>query len=280
MLPNEVLSQSFKKALATKNIHEAAAIQREVIDWISREKLPMEYLDKMEVPKSLEYVSLANDREVYLLLYDLANQEDALSHFLEFAKLDPKNPQVNYNICALKLQLGVWDHEMVKGKTLINELNDLPKMGIDQSLVKRMLINHHILKSKEYLENFQYDSKDSIMDEVRGIYDLIEATDEEIYSIAKYFSYYSNNQWSKEIIAPRIREINVNEDLLFYYINLLFYNSSTFESDIFKNATLNAINLNHKRYCSFFLPHNSGGASMQLLEHDELRISWCQHCHQ
>jgi hypothetical protein len=280
LLANDVLARSYKEALATNKISEAAAIQREVIDRISREKLPMEYLDKMEVPKSLEYISLANDREVYLLLSDLATQADALSHFLELAELDPKNPKVSYNICALKLQLGVWDHEMVKGKTLINEVNELPKMGIDQSLVKRMLINHNILKSKEYLENFQYDAKDSIMNEVRDTYDLIEATDEEIYSIAKYYSYYSNNQWSKEIIAPRIREINVNEDLLFYYINLLFYNSSTFESDIFKNATLNAINLNHKRYCLFFLPHNSGGASMQLLEHDELRISWCQHCHQ
>jgi hypothetical protein len=277
-LTNDALAQSFKKALTSKKFSEAASIQREVIERIQQEKLPIEYLEKMEVPKSKEYISLANDREVYLLIYNLVAKWEALDQFLEMRSLDPKNAKVNYNICALKLELGIRNKEMLKGKELIDEINALLKMGIDKSLVRRMEINHHILKSEEYLHNFEYDAKDSVMEDVRDLYDLIELTDEEIYSLAKYYSYYSHRQWALDIVKPRISAIDVDEDLLFYYINLLFYDSSTYGEDIFINATLNAVNLNRERYCSFYLPIDSGGASMQLLEHDELRNYWCQSC--
>ncbi len=275
---NDEFFQSFKKALASRKFSEAKSIQREVIERIRQEKLPLEYLDKMEVPKSKEYLSLANDREVYLLLYELVGKWEALDQFLEMRALDPKNAKVNYNICALKLELGIWNKEMLKGKELIDEINALLKMGIDKSLVRRMEINHHILKSDEYLDNFQYDAKDSVMEEIRDLYDLIEPTDEEIYSLAKYYSYHSHRKWAYEIVKPRIGAIDVDEDLLFYYINLLFYDSSTYEEESFINATLNAVNLNRVRYCTFYLPIDSGGASMQLLEHEELRKYWCQYC--
>ncbi|NOS93892.1 MAG: hypothetical protein HOP30_18400 [Cyclobacteriaceae bacterium] len=269
---------SFKKALASKKISEARSIQLEAIEQIRQEKLPLEYLDKMEVPKSKEFISLANDRVVYLLLYDLVDKEESLVRFLEMRALDRKNAKVNYNICALKLELGIWDKEILKGKELIDEIDALLKMGIDKSLVQRMEINHHILKSREYLNNFQYDEKDSVMEEIRDLYDLIEPTDEEIYSLAKFYSYHYQTGWAFDIIKPRIQAINVDENLLFYYINLLFYHPSIYGSESFTAAILNAVNLNRLRYCSFYQPHDFGGASMQLLEHDELRKYWCQSC--
>ena len=125
---------------------------------------------------------------------------------------------------------------------------------------------------------FDYSGKDESLMEIRKIYEKIEATDDEIYSLAKYYSFYSHQDWSQEIIEPRIGSVNVSEDLLFYYLNLLFFQPGKYKSDEFMKATLNAINLNIKRFCTFFNPIHKGGASMQLLEYNELKKIYCSEC--
>ena len=58
----------------------------------------------------------------------------------------------------------------------------------------------------------------------------------------------------------------------------LFFNPGTYNNENFNKAMLNAINLNNKRFCNFFLPNDMGGASMQLLEYDEIKKMYCNDC--
>jgi hypothetical protein len=278
LLDNSSIAESFKRVIKNKKLTEARIIQKEVIERIADNKLPVEYLDKLEVPQTKDFSLILNDREVYKYFFKITTQDEALSNFLRLKKLDSNNGQINYNICALKL--GIWQlgYDSLLHSTLLREIELLQKQGIHRSLVRRMLINHCILKSEDFLLSFNYQAKDSTMEEIRDVYDMIETTDEEVYSLAKYYSYYSHYDWALEIVSPRIDKIDADEDLVFYYLNLLFYHPSEYESESFSKASLNAINLNKKRYCKFFSPRHEGGASMQLLEHKSLRDSWCQHC--
>ena len=272
------LVTDFKKAVLTKNITGARIIQKELADRIMDNKLPKDYINRLEIPASKEFSSLLNDREVYKYFLKTTSEYEALDNFLALKQLDPTNGRINYNICALRFFMWQYGGDSVSKKVLFAEINALPVMGINATLVKRMLINYHILKCEENMRSYNYAGKDSSLEIIRTIYQGAVFNDEDIYSLAKYYAAYAHQDWAKEIVAPRIDKIDVSEDLVFYFINLLFYNTGNYNTEPFKKAILNAINLNNKRLCNFFLPNDKGGASMQLLEYKEIKSVYCDAC--
>ena len=202
----------------------------------------------------------------------------ALDNFLLLKQLDPENGRINYNICALRFFMWQYGADSLASKLLMKEINTLLNKGINMMLVKRMLINYHILKCEDQMRIYNYVGKDSSLNVIRNIYNGIRLNDEDIYSLARYYSFYAHQDWAEEIITPRIDKVDVSEDLIFYYINLLFFHPSSYGSEDFYKASLNGITLNRKRFCDFFLPNNKGGASMQLLDYEVIKTSYCEQC--
>lgn len=272
LLPN------FKIAVLSKDISKARMIQKEIVERIIDNRLPLEYLDRLEVPQTKEFSSLLNDREVYKYLLKATSEYEALDNFKVLKKLDPTNGRIHYNVCALQFFMWQYGGDTIIQNTLLKDISALPKMGINKVLVKRMQINYHILKCEENMRVFNYAGKDSSLNIIHDTYEGMNLNDEDIYSLAKYYANYANYNWAEEIIEPRIDQLDVSEDLVFYYINLQFFNSANFGSESFRKAVLNAVNLNNKRFCNFFLPNDSGGAGMQLLEYEELKEMYCESC--
>jgi hypothetical protein len=167
---------------------------------------------------------------------------------------------------------------MVNKDALLRDINSLTAQGIHNNLVKRMLINYHILQCEDYMRKFDYKGKDQSLAFIRNNYGALALTDEDIFSLSKYFSFYSHHEWAEELIRTRIDKIDVSEDLIFYFVNLGFYHTDRYGEENYQKAILNAINLNRERFCKFFLPHDMGGAGMQLLEHAELKKFYCESC--
>jgi hypothetical protein len=268
----------FEKAVADKDIEKARLIQKELVERIIDNKLPLEYLNRLEVPATKESSSLSNDREVYKYLLKATSEYEALDNFLALQKLDPGNAKINYNICALQFFMWQYGGDSLIQRSLLKNIQALTKMGISDLLVKRMLINYHILKCEENMRTFNYAAKDSSLNIIHETYQGLVLNDEDIYSLAKYYANYTHYNWAEEIIEPRVAKLDVTEDLIFYYINLQFFNSSNYDTENFQKAVLNAVNLNNKRFCNFFLPFHSGGAGMQLLDAEELKTLYCESC--
>jgi len=197
---------------------------------------------------------------------------------MQIRKLDSANGKLNYNICVLTFFTWQFGDDSMSRKIIPHYIENLVKQGIPDVLVKRMKINYFILKSEDQLNDFDYPGKDSSIAEIKRIYGKIHLNDEDIYSLAKYYSFYSHSEWAEEIITPRINDINVSEDLVFYYLNLLFFQPAEYESDEFNAACQNAVNLNRARFCNFFKSTSNGGASMQLLEYDGIKKMYCSEC--
>jgi hypothetical protein len=272
------LSFEFKKSIFEKNISRAQILQKEIANRIADNQLPLEYMNKLDVPKSKEYSPILNDREVYKYLLKATNEYEAFQNLLEIKKIDPNNGKLNYNICVLRFFMWQYGNDTISRGLLLTEINNLSKQGIPKILCSRMNINYYILKSEDQLRNFQYEAKDSSLNEIKILYANINASDEDIFSLAKYYSFYSHQEWAQEIIEPRIADVNVSENLIFYYLNLLFFQPGDYGTEEFMKAALNAVNLNQKRFCNFFTPNDKGGASMQLLDYEEIRKMYCVEC--
>lgn len=275
---NVSILTDFDKAVQQKNINTARAIQKELAERIKDAKLPVDYINRLEVPETAEFSSLLNDREVYKYLLKATTEYEALENFLALDKLAPGNGRINYNICVLRFFMWQYGGDTASKKILLKQINSLPAIGINETLAKRMLINYHILKCEEDMQAYNYAAKDVSLGIIRETYGQLTMNDEDMYAVAKYYAYYSKNEWAEDIIIPRIDKTDASEDLIFYYVNLQFYHPDRYNSDEFRKATLNAINLNRKRFCDFFLPNDRGGAGMQLLEYEELKKTYCETC--
>jgi CRISPR/Cas system-associated exonuclease Cas4 (RecB family) len=203
------ISIEFRNSIDTKNISKAQIIQKEIANRIANNQLPLAYIDKFEIPKSKEYSPLLNDREVYKYLLKATDEYQAFNNFIEIRKIDPNNGKLNYNICVLRFFMWQFGNDTISRSLLLNEINSLAKQGIHTTLIKRMKINYYILKSEDQLRNFQYEAKDSSLEEIRNLYKNTPASDEDIHSLAKYYSFYSHKDWAEEIITPRINDVNV-----------------------------------------------------------------------
>lgn len=274
---SSIVSQ-YRKAISSKQVSKAQIILKEISDRIMDNRLPIEFIDKIEVPLAKEYSPLLNDREVYKYLLKATDEYEAFDNLIEIRKIDPINGKLNYNICALRFFLWQFGDDSASKSLLLREIDNLARQGIPENLIKRLKINYYILRSEDQMKALDYAGKDRSLNEIRKIYETLKANDEEIYSLAKYYSYYSHMEWAQQIIEPRIGNINISENLIFYYLNLLFFQPNTYSTEEFKKAALNAINLNTKRFCNFFKPNDKGGASMQLLEYDQMKTLYCTEC--
>lgn len=275
---NDSILNSFRRAITEKNINRARLIQKEIYERISDSKLPDDFLDKLEIPREKTYWELLNDRVIYKYSLNVLGAYDALDAFREIHDLDPDNGKINYNICALSLFAWQFQLDSIDINKLLSNINQLGKQGIHPSLVRRILVNYHILQSFYLLNKYKYDEKDSSVLFIKENYARLALTDEDRFSLAKYFSFYSQEEWGEELIEDRIDKLDVSEDLLFYYVNLGFFKPDNYENEKFKKALLNASIINRERFCRFFNSINKGGVSIQLLEEALFRQLYCENC--
>lgn len=269
----------FQRAIAEKRIGQARSILKEVYERIRDNRLPNDYLNQLEVPASVDFWELQSDRASYSYWLMMFDEQQALKAFSKIRALYSTHGRVNYNICALKLILWHWQPDSTRDTTgLLPMIERLPAEGIDPSLLRRMKVNYYIMLSQDYMARYVYDRKDSALAAVRALYAGMKLTDGDRYALAMFFSFYSQSDWSRELVDARIDQLDVSEDLLFYYINLAFFRPAEYGNDQLRKAMLNASNLDRDRFCKFFHSTDRGGAGMQLLEQPVFREFFCQDC--
>ena len=89
------------------------------------------------------------------------------------------------------------------------------------------------------------------------------------FRIAKY-------GWATALLKPKINNIDVDKELLFYYINLIVSDPEYTDKLEFRRSMLNTININQKRYCAAFNSITKGGITFQLLEDAYLQKTYCE----
>ena len=277
-LENDSLVSKFNTSITKIEIDRAREYQKELAERVNDKRAPIEYLTKLEVPKSKVYADVASDHEVYKYLLKATTEYDALQNLLILQKTDPYNGHINYNISVLRFFLWENGDDTTVQNVLFKEINNLKKQGIEESLVKRMLINYYILKCQQQASVFDYTGEDKSIASIAEVLTGMKFTDEDLFSLAKYYSFYSDNERAMDLLSERVTQTDAIEDIVFYYLNLLLFYPSEYDTEEFQEVLLNAINLNPKRFCDLFRSGQQGGASMQLLEYDEIKSYYCESC--
>tara|TARA_Y100000385_G_C12849685_1_gene532476 strand:- start:344 stop:775 length:432 start_codon:yes stop_codon:yes gene_type:complete len=141
-----------------------------------------------------------------------------------------------------------------------------------------MLINFHIIQSENFNRKRDYANKDKSVIQIKSIYQKLPLTDFDYFSLAQFLTYYANVEAAAELLSNKARQIEVDEDLLFYYLNLTLINKELTKTEAYRAIMLNAVNINKNRYCQLFDSPEKDGVTFQLLKDDYLRANYCENC--
>ncbi|MDU8884840.1 hypothetical protein RXV94_01625 [Yeosuana sp. MJ-SS3] len=277
-MTTEQLVINFNSALQNEQLDEAIKIQNSIFEKIKGQEASPEVLRKMTIPNQAKYANFMNKNSSFKYLADGLQALIVYNELLELEKIVPKDMKVKYNIVALKLKL--WRHKAIDidETALKNQIYVLKNYKVDNSLISRMMVNYHIIKAENDMRKRDYKNKDISVTYIDNNYSKFTFSDFDYLSLAQFFSYYANTDLSVELLKDKVNTIDVDEDLLFYYLNLTIINTKLTNTTEYRAIMLNAFNMNQERYCKLFNPFGEGGVTFQLLEDEYLRNTYCENC--
>ncbi|MFN3909007.1 MAG: OmpA family protein [Flavobacterium sp.] len=277
-LTGDQLVAKFNQAIQSDQLAEAKEIQNSIFKKMKAQTVSPTLLEKLQLPKQIKYVGFINNNAAFRAMLDVQESLIVYNQLLELEKLAPKDGKVKYNLAALKIKLWRYKALEVKEADLKTQITDLKKYGISTVLIDRMLLNMHIIKAENQMQSRDYKNKDLSVAFIETTYKKIPLSDFDYLSLAQFFSYYANIDKAVILLDKKSRQIDIDEDLLFYYLNLTLINKELMKKDDYRTILLNANTINPKRFCRMFDAIDKGGVTFQMLENDFLRGVYCEGC--
>jgi len=277
-LKPEQLFTLFHENISGSNIEEANNIQNAIFERMKQGQISPDRITDLNVPKQKQHVDLINKNNGLKFLFNVRKGMIVYNDLLRLEQFKPDDKKIKYNLCALKFTIWRNKWQPIDTAQFKQQILALKKYGIEQVLIDRMLINYEILKAEEYLRKGDYANKDKSTAYIFNNYKGKILKDEDLLNLANYFSRFSNNKFSKELLKDRVQNIEVSEDLLFYYINLTIVDHELTKQNEYRAMMQNAYAKNPERFCKIFNSFHDGGITFQLLENPYLRNPYCESC--
>lgn len=272
------LVDQFSQAIQNQDLETAKAIHSTLFQRIKLQKTKPETLNQLQIPKQNKFLPLLIDNAAYRYLVDYRNLLIAHNELQQLLTMAPKDMRIRYNLVALKLQMIWYNAGEVDRKILWNEIQNIQALGIHKPLIDRMRINYHILESRKHMNAQNFDKKDQSISFILQTYKKVNKSDMDYLSLAQFLSFYANTDEATALLEKKVLSLTINEDLLFYFINLTIINDERIEDEDYRNIMLNAYNKNPERFCEIFQSIENKGITFQLLENEYLKQYYCENC--
>jgi hypothetical protein len=274
----DILLTKFNDAITVEKLEEANEIQNSIFEKIKVKEASPAILDQMDIPLQFKFARIFNKNSAFKYILDFKQALIVYNDLIELEKLVPNDINVKYNIMAVKIKLWRFDAINVDENELKNQINTLKDHGINSSLILRMMVNYHIIKAENLMRNRDYSNKDKSVEYIKTNYKNFQLSDYDYLSLAQFFSYYGSTKMAVDLLESKARSIDIDEDLLFYYLNLTLINEDLTHDSNYRTIMLNAINMNKGRFCKLFNSIDNGGVTFQLLDDAYLRNAYCENC--
>lgn len=277
-ISEKTLVDKFNQAISDENLSEAESIQNSLFERLKSKNANPDNLYNLKIPKQKKFLDILNANTIYRYQLSQSNFLNAYYDFQELNKLIPNNKKILYNLIVFKLKMSHNFGSILEEKNLLDNINTLKTLGISSILVKRMLVNYHIIKAQIHMKKNEYDEKDISVQFILNTYKNLSLSDNDYLSLAQFLTYYYDRYSAIELLQDKVNKIEVNKRLLFYYLNLTLIEEQLTQDLDYRTIMLNAINIDKKRYCKLFDSSEKGGVTFQLLNNSYLRATYCENC--
>lgn len=267
----------FNDFILKENVEQALVVQNSIFEKLKQENTPDE-IRQLKIPEQLKFVPVLNKNSMFKYLLNTSFAKIAYDELKKLEKLDPENIRIKYNLLVLRFVIWENNWEKITISDFKKGIYQLKKIGVKKLLIDRMFVNFHIVKAKKNMIVRNYDAKDESLEFIIDTYENFNLSNYDYLSLAQFLNYYSNKDDATDLLDDIVRTITVDEDLLFYYLNLTITNKYHVASNDYRTMMLNAINMNKERFCKIFNAASNEGVTFQLLQNKYLSKTYCENC--
>ncbi len=276
-MSKQQLVNTFNSLIVKDDIEEALVVQNSIFGKLKTESSP-DLLTKLNIPKQLKFITVLNKNSIFKYLLNISYAKIAFDELKKLEKLDPKNKNIKYNSVVVKFVIWRNNWEKINENDFKKEILQLKNYGIKQHLIDRMLVNFHIVKAEKNMRARKYDAKDESVDFIIDTYENFKLSNYDYLSLAQFLTYYANTDEATDLLDEKVKTITIDEDLLFYYLNLTLIDDYAVSSQNYRTIMLNAIAMNKERFCRLFNSSLNKGVTFQLLKNKYLKETYCENC--
>lgn len=268
----------YEESLLESNLQSALEIQQELFTRVEQLQIPSSVLSSIEVPRRVEFGALLNNQAVFDYNLVPTNVLESLLAFRELEYLLPHDSHIKYNICVLETRAWLVGESSISPNELLRDIKRLSAMGIEADLVTKLKINYQIIASEYHMQGRRYEAKDESLNYIFRKYKTLDLKDDDLLSLSEYFSSYARYDWAEAVLREKVKNIDVNADLLFYFLNLTIIHPEYLNKPSYRTYLLNAVNRDKDRFCGLFQTIREGGISVHLLGSPQLKEVYCENC--
>ncbi len=267
--------KEFNAAISSQKLDRALQVQLQMAKLNGTKNFPKDSYTQLNIPKKSAYSLLLNNQAI---LFEESSYKELYTKLVPIYKMNPTDIQVVYNLAITCIHLWAHGDKGVTHQKIKILLEKVRKSKLDRYTKERLEINYLIVLGEYLAYQKEYQRKDQIIHKIREKYSRLKLNEKDLLSLAQYLTAYSKQKWAEDLLAPYATKIDVNEDLLFYYINLTVIDRKIIQQKEYKEILLNAMNLNQKRFCKIFNSNKTEGITFQLLENTFLKLNYCEAC--
>ena len=228
-------SAELKKRI--KSIQNSGLIPTDLDSWVeeltdplSFESINQEYTKWAKQNRSWE-ISLFNSLDSWLDLDLEQEYDDVLARFDDLdisshATLRPYYSKLNNpsKLTEIEQMLEMAEtSERKQVNTIATAIENLEKMGIHLDLVRRLMMNYQIVNAEYLYSQRKIREKDQALQYIYNNYRFLNFSDEDVRNLAGFMVSYAKYEWARRLLQPYAKKVDVDEEVLFYYLNLVQY---------------------------------------------------------
>ena len=135
-----------------------------------------------------------------------------------------------------------------------------------------------MLQTEMQMRQRQYQEKNRTLSLIEMKYRSQKMSAKDILHLAQYFVEYNAYEKAINLLHPYVIKVDVDEDLLFYYLNLTIIDKKLTAKTFYRDIMTNGQNINQERFCHIFDTFGTGGITFQLLDNLYLKRNYCETC--
>ncbi len=277
----DFVMHSIKKAIEHQQPEKARRLQTYAISEAMKGKYIPAKLLNIAIPMTKEYLGMQLNN---LFLESRFIRDDSTTYEMsqklnDLERLDPDNLFIRYNKLVAFVNAGVFKDDL-KVDEMQNRIEALRKTKLQKEIVDAINLEYQfkIIDAYDTLETPAAKKiSGAAMDRIKNLFSINTNGKkwENGLKLADVFMRHNDYRYATPLLAPFIRDKDVDEKLIFTYISCAARNQENWYTPDFRFALSKAHDLNAKRYCALFAdPY----LSIQVLENPLIKKEYCNFC--
>ena len=194
----------------------------------------------------------------------------------ELYLINQRQPEVAFNYHVALLEY--WSKHRSEIKNMEGWLPDFRKISTEQIIAEkyaRAMMNYNLMAVDYFYDQGNFDKRRKSFTELMKWQRKANLDNEEILNLAKTLCYQDQFSYAIQLLQPEVKSDQVNEEILFYLLQIAQYDKSQFSDSKYLALLEKASKLYPKSFCNFF---STSSVGKQSLENAMIKNLYCNNC--